>query len=371
MKRRRLLSAVVTAPALTMAGCISQAEYELSEGREADCTYASGSHPGVSDFRYPEGAARSGLQRSKIVPNHQNHLEKTWESATIEHRRTRTRGENEYTSETVARFGDGDTRIRATRESGELRDNWQDGHGDTYVRATRGDSTRYYLSTYNRGPGVAVGEARYDDIIDAGQYEATDVQRVDGAVVVRYTATRLADGEASSRLVGGFDDVEEFSAAVSLQCNGIVRSADYALSGTRFDGETHVEGSSSVSNLGETTASVPSWLPDAKDRSVELNLEGVGPNDSYLAVGMERGDAIPETTAVTLGAAPAASGETATKISPGETVYLWVNDGTLHVTDGKPTEETTPLGSRPDGRYGLRMAIPDGPTVYHGDFRRD
>lgn len=376
MNRRRLLRAISAGSVFTTAGCVGQLEYKLSAGQDADCKYDSEAIPTVSEFSYPEGASESGLkngansgQRSNtLVSNHQAHLERRWKSATITHQQTRTVGNTEYTSETVAQFGEGNTHIREVNESGVVQDNWPDGNGDTYVRAKKGDSVRYYLSTYNRGSGIAIGQARYDELIDAGEYEATDVVRVDGAVVVKYTATTASNGQALTDLTGTRATPESFSAELYLQCNGVIRKGTYELSVMTQETQTTYTGESSVSKLGETTVSAPSWLSTAEEQAVELSLYEVADDNSYLALAVERGETIPEKTNVLLGTANW-EGQTKNPISAGDVIYLWGIDDTLHITKQRPTGETTPIYPNQYGRFKLSMKLPNGLPVYTGDFK--
>jgi hypothetical protein len=231
--------------------------------------------PSLSEFEYPPGTGRDGVDGSLLFSAHKLGLEGA-ETATLSGERLKVAESFQETLALTTRLGtDGLARTVEDQGSGRTQSLWSAGDQEpAYVRMKGGFDERYRID--NRAPSRReLLEFRQYEFVLAGTAwsEATEVVEVgDDEYGVTYESTGIADEEAMLRVVFG-DAVMEFEATVTVSEAEYVSKLEYDITVERDDGKRRETVTRTVDALGETTVEEPDWVDTAREKGVRFEME--------------------------------------------------------------------------------------------------
>ena len=313
---------------------------------------------------FPGGTSERGIDTPvAVIAQHLGVLSDS--SYTVVRSEAHTAADYVYSVESTLAV-QGETRRLRLDYEGQSQDVYRaDNASPSYIRWESTNGGRYLR---DEGDVLFPGESAFfvQSVLEAATFEFVEGRTDDGREVFVFAITEF-DETSDLRDATPLEDVHDLNGTVAVRSDGVIVDLDIELVGNDFDGrETTLEIGESVSAIGTTTVTEPTWLAEAQDRAVVMVAE-LDPGREFIAITMERGDSLPPGSTGYLYVGDIAL-ETPIEagLTPGESFYLYES------TAGELTiAMTPPTGSNvgapvPDGLQEVSVAIyhPDHGTVF-------
>ncbi|WP_158055335.1 DUF7537 family lipoprotein [Halorussus halophilus] len=341
MIQRRSLAAVAVAVLLVVAGCSGTSDQSpdatttaTTVGEINPTTTAQESD--ASQMALPAGVTANGLENaSALVTAHNRSL------ADRSYRFAFESNSSEYSSRIRAARGLDATLLVANSANTTTR-SWTQGSRTSMVQTADGErGYRLVQGEYES----ALGFDTYADLTRAvlvtylrvGEYETTDVVTRDGTKLVELTATGI-NRSAVDQLAGEESNVsvDAFEARVLVDSDGVVHEFEATVTET-VDAESRTnEVGYDLSDLGSASVERPDWASSIPQLNATITEDGA------VAIEHTGGPAVEDGTRLSMATDSVVDGAQLSKLSAGETAYLYVAE----TADGQRDVRAS-VGDRP------------------------
>ncbi|MFC6755481.1 MULTISPECIES: hypothetical protein [Haloarcula] len=343
---RRALLTVGAGACAALAGCGGDgAPTETAPGTDAEQqpTDSPGSDTvdgsGAVEFDYPSGTSESGVENETLRFAHQEKVEAAG-SAT----RTTESTHGSLATTDVEKFDDEGNLFSEYRGQLVTQQSWVPADEDVeYVRVEKGDQTAYRIEDPVGGTG---GVATLGDtfvFLETVWGPAETVVETDDGPAVRYESDEVDTGdERISNTISSYD------ATLTVTEEGYIREFTFDVTEGESGESTDQSMTTTLSDVGETDLSVPTWLETARSDGVQFEAS-VRSDGAVFVLSMKNGMVPADATVELEDDQARKNGALLTSLSPGDTLYVGFSESDeLLVHTDEPPADARSLSGRAD-----------------------
>jgi hypothetical protein len=147
---------------------------------------------------------------------------------------------------------------------------YADGDGTAYQRFVAGERTQYRDATGQAGNATQYARDTVTSFVDLFDFSYAGTEDVDGQSVHVYEADGAASVNTSSPAFAQLNqsNVDEASATMHVDGDGVVRLAGYDITVTVRDRTQSIETTQRFTELGSTEVAEPDWLSEAASNAI-------------------------------------------------------------------------------------------------------